>query len=206
MASKRPRILLIGPPGSGKTAIANKISELHLVPFVKVGALLRNLLPSNANYVLINSAMEKGELAPNNLVALVVKEEIENLKEGFVLDGWLRQLSDMQEYYPEIDYVIFLNCPKKICEERVLNRFICKIDNSIYSFTDTVCNLCGGKLEKRFDDTPETFEKRWNVYVEKTTPVLDFFRNNGNLITIDASKSILEIVYEIDLKLRILND
>lgn len=202
MVSKKPKILLIGPPGAGKTVIANKISDLYSIPFVKVGALLRDLNPENKNFPLIKSAMEKGELAPNNLVALVVKEAVEKLEEGFVLDGWLRQMSDMQEFNPEIDYVLFLNCPKETCAERVLNRVICRIDSSIYSFSDTVCSLCGGELEKRSDDTPETFENRWHVYEEKTMPVLDFFKQKGNLITVDASKSIPEVIEEIKLKIK----
>jgi len=202
MVSKKPKILLIGPPGAGKTVIANKISELYSIPFVKVGALLRDLTPEDKNYSLIKSAMEKGELAPNNLVAQVVREEILKLKDGFVLDGWLRQLTDMQEFDPEVDFVLFLECPKETCAERILNRFICKIDKSIYSFSDTVCSLCGGELEKRSDDTPETFENRWHVYEEKTMPVLNFFRQKGNLITVDASKSIPEVTEEIKLKIK----
>ena len=202
MVSKKPKILLIGPPGAGKTVIANKISELFSIPFVKVGALLRDLSADNENYSLIKSAMEKGELAPNNLVALVVKDEVSKMSSGFVLDGWLRQLADMQEFDPEVDYVLFLNCPKEICAERILNRMICKIDNSIYGFSDTVCNLCGGELERRSDDTPETFENRWKIFEEKTMPVLDFFKQKGNLVTIDASKSIPEITEEIKFKIK----
>lgn len=192
-----PKILLVGPPGAGKTVIANKISEIYNIPFIKVGSLLRDLSPENKNYELIKQAMEKGDLAPNNLVAEVVKEAVEKVENGFVLDGWLRQLSDLDEYDPKIDKVLFLNCPKEICKERILNRVICRIDKTIYSYSDTVCSLCGGELEKRSDDTDETFENRWHVYEEKTMKVLDYFKNKNQLIDIDASKSIPEIVEKI---------
>ena len=111
-------------------------------------------------------------------------------------------LLDIINVTVQSDFVLFLECPKETCAERILNRFICKIDKSIYSFSDTVCSLCGGELEKRSDDTPETFENRWNVYEEKTIPVLNFFRQKGNLITVDASKSIPEVTEEIKLKIK----
>ncbi len=197
MVSKQPRILLIGPPGAGKTVIANKISEMFEIPFIKVGSLLREISPENKYYEIINNSMSKGELAPNNIVAQVVKDEVEKSKTGFVLDGWLRQLSDLTEFDPQVDHVIYLECPKETCKERILNRVVCRIDSSIYSFSDTVCSLCGGELEKRGDDTDETFENRWEIFETKTLPVLTYFKDRNELIKIDASKSIPEITEEI---------
>ena len=162
MVSK-PRILLLGPPGAGKTVIANKITEIFEIPFVKAGAILRDIQPDNKNYQIIKDSMEKGELAPNELVGEVVKESMKKVTDGFVLDGWGRQISDLDVYNPDLDFVIFLDCPKDMCKERILNRVVCRIDNSIYSFSDTVCSLCGGNLEKRSDDTDETFNNRWWV-------------------------------------------
>ncbi len=200
----KPRILLIGPPGAGKTVIATKLSEILSIPFIKVGALLRDLSQSDENYQLIRDAMVKGELAPNNLVAEVVRKAVDEKMNGYIIDGWLRQLSDMNEYNPDLDYVIFLDCPKEICKDRILNRVVCKIDNTIYSFSDTVCDLCGGELEKRTDDTDETFENRWNVFTEKTLPVLNYFEEKKKLIKVDASRSIPEIVDQINKSLWLL--
>lgn len=197
MVSNKPKILLIGPPGAGKTVLANKISEIFNIPFVKLGSLLRDLKPDHPFYNQINSAMLKGELAPNNLVASILKDSLEKLTNGYVLDGWARQLSDLEEYNPQVDLVLYLNCPKDISKDRITKRVVCKIDNSIYSFSDTVCHLCGGVLEKRSDDTEETFERRWKLYEEKTLDVLKFYRNMGILVEIDASKSIPEITNQI---------
>ncbi|NBO17347.1 MAG: nucleoside monophosphate kinase [Proteobacteria bacterium] len=193
----KPKILLLGPPGAGKTVIANKITELYNIPFVKVGAILRDLNPQNKNYSVIMDSMNKGELAPNELVAEVVKEEVIKYNDGFVLDGWGRQISDLDLYQPNFDYVIYLDCPKEICKDRILNRVVCRIDNSIYSFSETVCSLCGGNLEKRNDDTEETFNNRWGVYENKTKEVIEYFKNKGILIKVDASMSIPEIVTQI---------
>lgn len=193
MVSK-PKLLLIGPPGAGKTVIANKITEEFGIPFVKVGAILRDLDSKNPNYSIIRNSMEKGLLAPNDIVGEIVRNEMSKFDDGFVLDGWGRQLSDLDVYFPEIDYVVYLDCPKRICKERILNRVVCRIDNSIYSYSDTVCSLCGGDLEKRSDDTEETFKSRWEVFEEKTLPVIEYFQNQNKLIKIDASKSIPEII------------
>ncbi len=190
-------LLLIGPPGAGKTVIANKISEYYSIPFIKTGSLLRDISQENPNYEVISSAMEKGELAPNSIVAKVVSEEVAKNSDGFVLDGWMRQLSDKDQFNPSLDKVIFLNCPKNISEDRILNRVICRIHGSVYSYSDQVCHLCGGLLEKRNDDTPQTFESRWSIYEELTIPVIEYYKNLNLLLEVDASKSIPDIMSDV---------
>jgi adenylate kinase len=190
-------LLLIGPPGAGKTVIANKISEYYSIPFIKTGSLLRDISQENPNYEVISSAMEKGELAPNSIVAKVVSEEVAKNSDGFVLDGWMRQLSDKDQFNPSLDKVIFLNCPKNISEDRILNRVICRIHGSVYSYSDQVCHLCGGLLEKRNDDTPQTFESRWSIYEELTIPVIEYYKNLNLILEVDASKSIPDIMGDI---------
>lgn len=196
------KLLLIGPPGAGKTVIANKITEKLGIPFIKTGELLRAVGNESPFYEIINDSMTTGRLAPNDIVGQIVKNETQKYPNGYVLDGWLRQISDAEVYLPELDWVIFLDCPKEICIERVLNRVVCKIHGSVYSFSEEVCSLCKGKLEKRPDDTLETFESRWGIYYEKTLPVVDFFKNKNILLTIDASKSVVEVVNEVLEKIR----
>jgi len=188
------RLLLIGPPGAGKTVIANKLTEVLEVPFIKTGSLLRDIPESDPNYKILQTYMSKGELAPNEIVGQVVKSEVVKYPNGFILDGWLRQESDLNVFDPQLDNVIFLDCPKEICEERILNRVICRIHGSMYSYSKEVCHLCGGVLEKRSDDTKETFENRWHVFEIQTKPVIEMFQKQGKLIRIDAAKSIPEIV------------
>jgi adenylate kinase len=192
------RILLIGPPGAGKTVIATKLSENYQIPFIKTGSLLRDLKSDNPNFNVINEAMKKGVLAPNNIIAQIVKEEVLKYPDGYVLDGWMRQLSDGDFFEPELDLVLFLNCPLNVCRERVLNRVVCLVHNTIYSFSDEVCHLCGGKLEKRSDDTEETFNNRWKVYETKTLPVIDYYREKKLLVEVDVNRDIPSIVEEID--------
>jgi adenylate kinase len=196
------RLLLIGPPGAGKTVIANKLTEVLGIPFIKTGSLLRDIPISDPNYQLLQTYMSKGELAPNEIVGRVVKNEVEKFPNGFILDGWLRQASDLDVFDPKLDNVIFLDCPKELCEERILNRVVCRIHGSIYSYSEEVCHLCGGDLEKRSDDTKETFENRWEVFEKQTKPVIEMFQKQAKLITINASSSIPEIIAEIQKALK----
>jgi adenylate kinase len=191
------RLLLIGPPGAGKTVIANKLTELLNIPFIKTGSLLREIPESDKNFQQIQTAMAKGELAPNQIVGDVVKNEVNKYPNGFILDGWLRQISDLEVFDPKLDKVIFLDCPKEVCEERILNRVVCRIHGSIYSFSSEVCSLCNGILEKRSDDTKETFEHRWSVFDNQTKPVIEYFEKQGKILKVDASKSIPEIIENI---------
>lgn len=195
------RLLLIGPPGAGKTVVANKLTEELKIPFIKTGSLLREIPVTDSNYALIHNYMDKGELAPNNLVGEVVKKEVEKYPDGFILDGWLRQLSDLDVFDPKLDWVIVLNCPKSVCEDRILNRVVCRIHGSIYSYSEQVCSLCKGTLEKRSDDTKETFEHRFQVYEKLTLPVLEYFKKQGKLIDVDATDSLPEVINNIKKKL-----
>lgn len=195
------RLLLIGPPGAGKTVIANKLTDVLDIPFIKTGSLLRDIPETDPNYKILQTYMSKGELAPNEIVGQVVKNEVAKYPDGFILDGWLRQESDLKVFDPKLDKVIFLDCPKEICEERILNRVVCRIHGSMYSYSEEVCHLCGGELEKRTDDTKETFDNRWHVFESQTKPVIDMFQKKGSLVRIDASKSIPEIIEEIQKEL-----
>lgn len=191
------KLLLIGPPGAGKTVMANKITQDLGLPFIKTGSLLRELPETDPDFATLQEAMLKGVLAPNEIVGRIVRKEVEKHPQGFILDGWLRQLIDFDVYDPNLDKVFFLDCPKEICESRVLNRVVCRIHGDLYSFSSEVCSLCKGKLEKRNDDTKETFEKRWQVYEEKTIPVIQLFEKMGKIIYVDASKSIPEVLEQI---------
>lgn len=191
------KLLLVGPPGAGKTVIANKLSEVLNIPFIKTGSLLRDLPKSHPSYQIIQEAMSKGELAPNEIVAQIIKSEVEKNPDGFILDGWLRQKSDLEVYDPKIDKVIFLDCSKDICQDRVLNRVVCKIHGSVYSYSDEVCHLCKGVLEKRSDDTLETFNHRWDIYEKLSLPVIDFYQAQNMVLKIDANRSIPEIINSI---------
>jgi adenylate kinase len=191
------KILLIGPPGAGKTVIAEKVSQHFNLPFIKVGSLLRDLKPDNQYYGIIQDAMSKGVLSPNHIVAAIVKDEADKYPQGYIMDGWVRQMTDLEQYDPLVDAVFYMECSKDNSFERIHNRSVCKIDNSIYSFSDKVCSLCGGELAKRPDDNSQVFDQRWKVYEEKTLPVIEYYKKQGKIKTIDADLDILSVLDQV---------
>ena len=189
------RILILGSVGSGKGTIGGMLAQKLHLPEISMGQLLRNMSPDFPGYSIVVQNMKEGVLADNRIVSEVLKMELaqDKYSNGFILDGWARQLDDLQVYDPKFDLVIYLEITEEMAIERITNRRTCPQCKKIYNLKsfppkkECLCNVCHVALKQRTDETVEVTKKRFNDFNASMYPVLDYFRNKGMLIELDAS-------------------
>lgn len=188
------KILLIGPPGSGKGTVGEKLSKGLHIPLVSVGELLRDIPETNTIKKTVDEIMEKGELVPQEIVAQILMEETskESTRNGFIFDGWGRKMEDLRYFDPDFDKVIYLKISPETSFKRISARRTCENCDAVYNLIsvppkkDGVCDYCGGNLVKRDDESEETTKRRLNIFDEETKETIEYFRKNGKLVEIDG--------------------
>jgi len=194
------RLILLGPPGSGKGTASRVLAERLGVEKVVASDLLREESKNNVEYAeKILEFMDAGNLVPNEIVNKVVLEHLRNLS-GYVLDGYPRtrnQAEKLEKKLDEndvsIDRIIYLDVTLDVTLKRNLNRLTCP--DCGFSPTAGVkeCPVCGAKLEKRTDDIANTITYRFDTYQKRTQPLIKYYKDRGMLLEIDANKSIEEV-------------
>ena len=203
------RILLLGPPASGKGTIGRLLSDYFNIPVISVGKFLRGITPDSSHYELVQEVMAKGELVPNDLLGKILSDKVKDSRyeNGYIVEGWGRQLSDLKYFDPDPHVVILLDVTKKTSWERTSNRRVCKAQGHTYNYLynppkkEGKCDIDGSELIIRTDDNKETFERRWEVHQQNTTKTIDYYRKKGKLVEISAESSPAQIFADIKQKL-----
>jgi adenylate kinase len=191
------KYVIMGVQGSGKgTQSAMLASDLDLV-HIAVGDIFRwNVQNHTKLGAQVRRTMAGGELVSDDLAEGVVKDRLtqHDWNYGFIIDGFPRnerQAEFFLESY-DIDGVIYLDMPDSEVRRRVLARRLCSGCGMDYNLIDAspreegLCDVCGGRLVQREDDTEEALAVRLREYHSKTNPVLDIFRRKEYVVTIDA--------------------
>ncbi|MEZ6255880.1 MAG: nucleoside monophosphate kinase [Patescibacteria group bacterium] len=174
------RILLMGPPGSGKSTVGEYLtSALHL-PLISVGKTLRNLPEDHVHKLTVESFMDSGSLAPTNIVAGILQERLQqpDVANGFILDGWGRTRENIAFYDPKVDVVIYISLPEEEIIKRITGRRICEENGHSCNIFETSseaplsCSQCEGKLIQRDDDTLPVVQHRIDIFNKETLPVI----------------------------------
>jgi adenylate kinase len=202
------KYVIMGVQGSGKgTQAALLTADLDIV-HVSVGDTLRWHVQNRTKIgAQVRRTMAEGELVSDDLVESIVRRRLtlHDWNYGFILDGFprnARQAEFFLESY-DIDGVINLDLPDEVVHERVLARRLCSgcgLDWNLLADRPKlpdVCDVCGGQLVVREDDTPEALATRLRDYHEKTKPVLALFERKEFIATFDATESIDDIQREI---------
>lgn len=203
------RLILLGPPGSGKGTQANLLQEKFGIPKISTGDILRAAVKDNtALGKQAKSFMDKGELVPDEVVIGLIKERIvePDCEAGYILDGFPRtivQAEKLEETLAamgqEIDSVLDLEVDREELLVRLTGRRTCKNCGAMFHQTthppkvEGVCDECGGELYQRPDDNEETIVKRQEVYNRETAPLKEFYRRQGKLKTIQGQGGMDEI-------------
>ncbi len=195
------RIVIFGPPGSGKGTYASRLAPRLGVPHISTGDILRDEVKSGSELgKSISSYVSSGKLVPDEVVNRVMEKRLsqEDCRKGFILDGYPRTLQ--QAYFLEgvskIDFVINLNVPDEVIVRRLSSRLVCRKCGAIYNKitlppkVDGVCDKCGGELYQRDDDKPEVVRERIRVYKNEAAPLLEHYRK--------AEVTVIDFFYEPD--------
>ena len=206
-------LILLGPPGSGKGTQAQFIVRKYNYFQLSSGDLLRNEIKKNTTLgKKIETIIPHGELVTDEIVNLLLKQAITNPKNKnrIIFDGYPRSIPQtknlellLKEDNQSIGSIIFLNVSREIIKKRILGRITCEkcnmILNKFFNKDEIDAHPCEKKyLKKRKDDDEQTIITRYNTYMEKTKPVLDFYASKEGFHEIDASLNIEAITSKID--------
>jgi adenylate kinase len=206
MAAEPKYIVLLGPPASGKGTQAARLREALNLPHVASGDLFRENLKNETDLGLkAKSYMDRGELVPDDVTIAMVMERLgrPDCAGGALLDGFPRTIAQAEALARElaargnkISVVPNIVVPDEVLVERVSGRRLCRVCGEAYhvrfnpSKQPGVCDNNGGELYQRDDDYPETMRQRLKVYWRQTSPLIEYYRQQGALVEIDGDQSI----------------
>jgi len=201
-------VIIFGPPGAGKGTQSQYIAEKYNLFQVSTGDLLRNEIKNKTETGKeIENIISKGDFATDTIVNRLIKKVITNLdyRNRIIFDGYPRNIDQAENLElmlnsdnQSINHILFLKVSRNILEKRILSRVICEKCNKTFNENiDTIeinNHECGKMyLKKRKDDKPETLITRYDEYMKKTKPVLDFYSQRSYFYEIDGDKKIDEI-------------
>jgi len=199
-------IVLLGIQGSGKGTLVLELEKHIDFSLISVGLLLREEIATGSELgKYISSVIDKGNLLDTKTVMNVIDEKLKQTKDINIFDGFPRNKEQAEELdkIAKVDLVIYLNLPKEIAKQRILNRLTCTKCGNVSSKLfekSTICSKCGGKFAVRVDDTPKAVEKRFEQYFLDTYPLLNKYKAESRVIELDATKptsELLNIVLEV---------
>ncbi len=205
------RIVLLGAPGSGKGTQAKKLMADRNIPQISTGDMLRAAVAAGTRFGLQAKAiMDAGNLVSDDIMLGIISERLAeaDASEGFILDGFPRtgqQALDLGDLLDQmgtpLDAAVLMDVDFEILMKRLTGRRTCSLTGkllNVYFSTSAELDECtnaGGELQQREDDNEAVIGNRLQVYRDQTEPLVEFYRKQGNLKTVDADGTI-DAVYE----------
>ncbi|MFF3664114.1 adenylate kinase [Microtetraspora malaysiensis] len=203
------RVVLVGPPGAGKGTQAQFIASHLSIPKISTGDIFRaNVSGGTELGKLAKGYMDRGDLVPDEVTVAMVRDRLseKDAQQGFLLDGFPRNVPQAQilqkmlaEFGTGLDIVLELVVDDEEVVRRLAGRRTCRqcgkvwhVDFDPPSVAD-VCDACGGELFQRDDDREETIRRRLEVYQEQTSPLVNFYSDEGILVRVNATGPVDEV-------------
>jgi adenylate kinase len=170
------RLVLMGPPGAGKSTQARRVAEHFKIPAISTGDILRaNVSEGTSLGVEAKRFMDAGEYVPDEVTNLMVRNRIDeaDAEPGFLLDGYPRTLAQLEELDGMIAYTghrLDAAVALTVDEDEIVQRLLQR-----------------AQLEGRADDTEDVIRRRHEVYAEQTAPLIEVYRDRGILVEVDGS-------------------
>ena len=202
-------IIMLGAQGTGKGTVAGLISEQTGLPQISTGDIFRkNISEKTPLGVEADKYISKGNLVPDDITVPMVEDRLtwDDAKNGVILDGFPRTIEQAEkldkilaEKGEKIDLVINLITPKEEIIDRMLTRRVCTNQDCKATYNiklhppvkEGICDKCGSPLKQRADDSdPEAIKRRLEIYEEKTSQLVEYYKEKGVLRTETVSISI----------------
>uniref|UniRef100_UPI0040577E29 adenylate kinase n=1 Tax=Agathobacter sp. TaxID=2021311 RepID=UPI0040577E29 len=207
------KIIMLGAPGAGKGTQAKRIAAKYEIPHISTGDIFRaNIKDGTELGKKAKAYMDQGALVPDELTCDLVMDRIaqDDCKNGFVLDGFPRTIPQAEaldaalaNINAKMDVAVDVDVPDENIVNRMGGRRACLSCGATYHIvfnptkTEDVCDACGNQTVLRDDDKPETVQKRLSVYHEQTQPLIDYYRGQNILKSVDGTKPMDEVFSDI---------
>ncbi len=194
--------MILGRQGAGKGTQCVRMARHYVVPHISTGDVFRSAVKEGTDLGLkAVEFLDAGKLIPDDVVIEVVRDRLEQpdvRSRGFVLDGFPRTAvqaealeSELSELGLSLDLAIDLQVPENVVLERLAARRVCSTCATNYSTTkpphvNWTCDVCGGEVVQRADDTEDAIRTRLGGYDGQTAPLIAWFEDRGLLATIDG--------------------
>jgi adenylate kinase len=201
--------VLLGPPGAGKGTQAKIIAEAFHLAHISSGDIFReNLSKQTELGKKAQEYMNRGELVPDGLTIDMIRERLArpDCKEGAILDGFPRTPAQadalavmLKESGGEVVAVPLIAVPPDVLLERLSGRVSCRAAGHVYHLINNppkvagICDFDGSELYQREDDKTETVQKRINVYLAQTAPLIEYYQKRGLLREVDGTQDINDV-------------
>ncbi|MGD8796743.1 MAG: adenylate kinase, partial [Thiohalophilus sp.] len=203
------RIVLIGAPGGGKGTQAKLLVEKYGIPQISTGDLLREAVSKGTPLGMqAKAAMDAGQLVSDDIVLGMIRERLSrpDTSKGFILDGFPRNIPQaesldklLNDMGKPLQVSLMIDVDMSVLLKRLTGRRTCSSCGQMYNVyfspprIEGVCDKCGGTLTQRDDDNEDTIRKRLDVYQQQTAPLVDYYRRQGKLRTVQGVGEISDI-------------
>ncbi len=206
-------IVLLGPPGAGKGTQAEILARETRLAHISSGEIFRENLKAQTELgKLAQEYMNRGELVPDDVTISMIEERLSrpDCAGGALLDGFPRTPAQaealeamLRKNGSGVQVVPYIAVPAAVLIERLSGRWTCRAQEHVYheKFNPPAvlgkCDIDGSELYQREDDKPETVESRIRVYMEKTSPLIAYYRERGLLAEIDGTQPIEKVTADL---------
>jgi adenylate kinase len=205
------RLILLGRQGAGKGTQCVRLSRHFVVPHISTGDMLRAAVREGTELGrLAKKVMDAGGLVGDDTMVAIVGDRLaqpDAVGRGYILDGFPRTvpqaeaLDEMTRARP-IDACLDLDVPRELVLRRISSRRVCRDCGTNYMATgrehaEWICDVCGGEVTQRDDDTPEAVNRRLDLYEEQTAPLIEYYQRQGRLVVVDGVGSPDEVFHRL---------
>ena len=207
-------LVLLGPPGARKGTLANLLKKSLGVAHVSSGDILREEMKNNTPLGKeVKQFIDNGKLVSDEVVTKLIENKFthdQNIRRGYMLDGYPRtrqQAQDLDKILNKVEsplnYALYMETTLPVIIQRLGGRRVCRKCGALFHIKNRpsqkagMCDQCGGELYQRADDNEETIKTRMDVYLQSTMPIVQYYKDQGKLLTLNGdleSEEVKEIL------------